>query len=189
MAKKQKLTDKQKAFVNEYLVDFNATQAAIRAKYSKKTAKVIGPENLSKPYIQEAIAEKRKQLAKKENIASVEEIMEGYTRDIRFDPRKLYGDDGHLKDVPDLDDDTALGLAGLKVTETVVLSDKKTKVIKRVYEYKLPDKKANRDSMKKVFGMDAPEKINHGLDSDSTQAIIDATKSILGEVDGRTRNK
>lgn len=52
-----KLTDKQKRFIEEYLIDLNATQAAIRAGYSKQTAKQIGAENLSKPVIQEAIAE------------------------------------------------------------------------------------------------------------------------------------
>jgi|DEB0MinimDraft_3_1074331.scaffolds.fasta_scaffold13303_1 phage terminase small subunit len=51
------LTPKQELFVNEYLVDLNATQAAIRAGYSKKTAKQIATENLSKPAIARAIAE------------------------------------------------------------------------------------------------------------------------------------
>jgi phage terminase small subunit len=46
------LTDKQKRFCEEYLIDLNATQAAIRAGYSEKTAAVIGNENLIKPYIQ-----------------------------------------------------------------------------------------------------------------------------------------
>ena len=50
------LTDKQRAFVAEYLVDLNATQAAIRAGYSPKTANQQGPENLVKPGIQVAIA-------------------------------------------------------------------------------------------------------------------------------------
>lgn len=50
-----KLTDKQKMFVEEYLVDLNATQAAIRAGYSEKTAKQMGCENLSKPDVQDAI--------------------------------------------------------------------------------------------------------------------------------------
>ena len=44
-----KLTPKQQQFVREYLIDFNATQAAIRAGYSPKTAQVIGAENLKKP--------------------------------------------------------------------------------------------------------------------------------------------
>lgn len=50
------LTPKQAAFVAEYLVDLNATQAAIRAGYSAKTADAIGKENLGKPPIAQAIA-------------------------------------------------------------------------------------------------------------------------------------
>lgn len=50
------LTDKQKAFVLEYLVDLNATQAAVRAGYSEKTADRIGPELLGKTCVSEAIA-------------------------------------------------------------------------------------------------------------------------------------
>lgn len=49
------MTPKQEAFVREYLVDLNATQAAIRAGYSKRTAHVIGHENLTKPEIANAI--------------------------------------------------------------------------------------------------------------------------------------
>ena len=49
------MTKKQKRFVEEYLIDLNATQAAIRAGYSPKTAKDIGCENLAKPNISDAI--------------------------------------------------------------------------------------------------------------------------------------
>jgi terminase small subunit len=52
-----KLTDKQKRFIEEYLVDLNATQAAIRAGYSERTAYSIGEENLKKPEIKRAIEE------------------------------------------------------------------------------------------------------------------------------------
>jgi phage terminase small subunit len=45
------LTPKQARFVEEFLVDFNATQAAVRAGYSRKTARQVGAENLSKPVI------------------------------------------------------------------------------------------------------------------------------------------
>ena len=54
------LTPKQSAFVREYMIDLNATQAAIRAGYSEKTANRIGAENLSKPVIQEAIQQRHK---------------------------------------------------------------------------------------------------------------------------------
>lgn len=55
--KKKELTPKQKRFVDEYLIDLNATQAAIRAGYSAKTAYSIGEENLKKPEIKAAVDE------------------------------------------------------------------------------------------------------------------------------------
>jgi len=61
----KKLTAKQERFIEEYLIDNNATQAAIRAEYSEKTAYSIGQENLKKPEIAEAIAERRKTLSEK----------------------------------------------------------------------------------------------------------------------------
>ncbi len=60
-----KLTPKQIKFIDEYLIDLNATQAAIRAGYSKKTAQRIGSENLSKPLIQEEIQKHRNKLQSK----------------------------------------------------------------------------------------------------------------------------
>lgn len=62
------MTDKQKKFCDEYLIDLNATQAAIRAGYSKKTANRIASENLSKLDIQEYISAKKKELQKKNEI-------------------------------------------------------------------------------------------------------------------------
>ena len=53
--KKKGLTPKQALFVKEYIVDFNASRAALKAKYSKKTAPFIGAENLKKPQIQAAL--------------------------------------------------------------------------------------------------------------------------------------
>lgn len=70
-----KLTPKQKAFADYYIQEPNATQAAIRAGYSKKTAKSIGNENLSKPYIlqyiEKTMAQKdEKRIAKQDEILS-----------------------------------------------------------------------------------------------------------------------
>lgn len=55
-----KMTAKQQRFCDEYLIDLNATQAAIRAGYSEKTARKIGQENLTKPDIQEYLQKKQK---------------------------------------------------------------------------------------------------------------------------------
>ncbi len=54
---KLKLNDRQERFCLEYVKDLNATQAAIRAGYSEKTAKSIGAENLIKPDLQKRISE------------------------------------------------------------------------------------------------------------------------------------
>lgn len=60
-----RLTDKQRRFVSEYLIDLNSTQAAIRAGYSKKNAGKIGPELLGKTRISEAIQEAMSQREKR----------------------------------------------------------------------------------------------------------------------------
>ena len=69
------LTHKQARFIEEYLVDLNATQAAIRAGYSARTANRIGPENLSKPVIGQAI--QKAQLARSERTQiTVDKVLE-----------------------------------------------------------------------------------------------------------------
>lgn len=77
-----KLTPKQKKFADEYIKGGNITQAAVNAGYSKKTARVIGQENLLKPAISEYIAERMAQIDK-ENIADQKEILEFMTRVMR----------------------------------------------------------------------------------------------------------
>lgn len=79
-----KLTAKQQRFCDEYLIDLNATQAAIRAGYSKKTARAIGNENLTKPdiveYIDERMAEKEAEL-----VADQDEVMKYLSSVMRRD--------------------------------------------------------------------------------------------------------
>lgn len=62
------LTKKQKRFVEEYLIDLNATQAAIRAGYSPDTAKSIGCENLTKPDISAAISKAQAERSRRTGI-------------------------------------------------------------------------------------------------------------------------
>ena len=77
-----KLTAKQQRFCDEYLIDLNATQAAIRSGYSEKTARAIGNENLTKPdikeYIEQRMAEKEKAL-----IADQDEVLKYLTSVLR----------------------------------------------------------------------------------------------------------
>lgn len=86
------LTDKQKRFCDEYLIDLNATQAAIRAGYSKKTAEIIGFENLRKPKIQAYIASKQQSLQEKTEVTQeyvvngLKKIAVRCTKEETFDP-------------------------------------------------------------------------------------------------------
>lgn len=82
----KKLTAKQQRFCDEYLIDLNATQAAIRAGYSKKTAKQIGQQNLTKldlkEYIEKRMAEKEAAL-----VADQDEVLKYLTSVLRGESR------------------------------------------------------------------------------------------------------
>ena len=82
-----KLTAKQERFVEEYIVDLNATQAAIRAGYSEKTARQTGSENLSKPYIQEAIAEAKQNRSDRLQVTQ-DGVIKGLLREAQRDDDK-----------------------------------------------------------------------------------------------------
>lgn len=77
-----KLTIKQQRFCDEYLISGNATQAAIKAGYSPKTAKFIANENLNKPYLRDYIEERLKKL-EDQKVADVTEVMQYLTRGLR----------------------------------------------------------------------------------------------------------
>lgn len=73
---------KQKRFCDEYLIDCNATQAAIRAGYSPKTAKQIGQENLTKPDLKKYIDEQLERIHS-EKTADAQEVLEYLTAVMR----------------------------------------------------------------------------------------------------------
>ncbi|WP_279126633.1 terminase small subunit [Lactobacillus taiwanensis] len=77
-----KLTQKQRRFIDEYIISGNATQAAIKAGYSKKTAAVTATENLRKPNIKAEI-EKRNAEIQSEKTADMTEVMEYLTSVMR----------------------------------------------------------------------------------------------------------
>ena len=72
------LEPRQERFVLEYLIDLNATQAAIRAGYSEKTARAIGCENLTKPDIQAAIGQAQKERAERTAISADKALREAW---------------------------------------------------------------------------------------------------------------
>ena len=90
-----KLTEKQKRFIDYYIETANATESAIRAGYSEKTARNIGCENLAKlnTFIKSKLEAKEK-----ERIASQDEVLEFLTRVIRGEELDQFGLDASLRD-------------------------------------------------------------------------------------------
>lgn len=91
-----RLTAKQKKFADEFIKTGNATQAAIKAGYSKNSARQMGNENLTKPYIKKYIDKKMKEI-EDEQIAKAEEVLKYLTRVMRGEEKEIfvdYGEDG-----------------------------------------------------------------------------------------------
>ncbi len=116
----RKLTDKQAVFVAEYLVDLNATQAAIRAGYSVKSAARIGVELLNKTQVREAIAANQAKRAQRVEITA-DRVVSELARIAFADPRDLmeWGPSGvKLKDSADLTKEQAASVAEVSETTT-----------------------------------------------------------------------
>ncbi len=107
------LRPKQQRFVEEYFVDFNGTRAAIRAGYSRKSARAIAQENLTKPDIVAAIQAKRDQLTEKCNLTT-EAVLHHIACICFADPRKLYDRKGRLLMPHQLDSITAAAIASIE---------------------------------------------------------------------------
>ena len=121
------MTPKQAMFVQEYLIDLNATRAAIAAGYSKKTAKQIGQENLTKPDVKKAIDEAISERGKRTEITQ-DRILRELARIAFADPRKIFdwGPGGvTLKDSASLSNDDAAAVA--EVSQTITDSGGSTK--------------------------------------------------------------
>ena len=92
-----KLTLKQKAFADYYIETGNATEAAVRAGYSKKTAKAIGSEYLTKPAINEYIQERLKAI-EDSRIADGDEVLRYLTSVMRGEEKDAFGLDAGISD-------------------------------------------------------------------------------------------
>lgn len=142
------LNARQQKFVLEYLKDLNATQAAIRAGYTEKTAYAQGSRLLSYAEISEAIATRQgKALAKLD--VSAERILRERARLAFFDPRKLFDDAGEPIHVSKLDDDTAACIAGLDVC----VQGNSEMGFASVLKIKLADKNASLTALEKINGL------------------------------------
>lgn len=146
------LNDKQARFVAEYLKEPNATQAAIRAGYSPKTAYAQGCRLLKHAEVQQKLATKTEKLMGKLEI-SAERVLLERARLAFFDPRRLLDDQGRPKPISELDADTAAAIAGLDITEEYEGYGADRVFVGYTKKFKLADKNASLTALEKHLGL------------------------------------
>jgi len=116
MAEFRKLTAKQQLFIDEYLVDLNASKAAVRAGYSRRTARQIGEENLSKPDIARAVSRAMAERAERTRV-SQDMVLHGLAKIAFYDIRKAFNANGTMKPIVEMDEETVAAIANMSVSE------------------------------------------------------------------------
>ena len=152
MTQRTKLTAKQEAFCQEYLIDLNATQAAARAGYSPKTAHVIGQENLRKPAISARIGEAMAERERRVHITQ-DRVLQELARLAFSALRRAFKDDGSLKLPQEWDDDTAAAMAGVDTITSSMGGEEEAAVSLTTKKVKVFDKGAALTLAMRHLGM------------------------------------
>jgi phage terminase small subunit len=172
------LTAKQQRFVDEYLIDLNATQAAIRAGYSEKTAYSVGHENLKKPEIQKAIQEAQNKRAERTEITQDMVLQElakiGFSN--MLDYMTITKDGDLVSDFSTLTRDQAAAISEVTVETYMDGRGEDAEEVKRI-KFKLSDKRAALVDMGRHLGM-FKDKIEHD--------VSDPLKELLQRASGNT---
>lgn len=142
-----KLTDKQELFAREYLKDLNATQAAIRAGYSEKTAKEAGYENLTKPHVIELVSELKAQRIEQTGIDAAY-VLRRLVEIDQMDVLDILNDDGGIKSISEWPKVWRTTLSGFDLNTSVTNFDETTieNILKKI---KWPDKVKNLELLGK----------------------------------------
>ena len=142
-----KLTDKQELFAREYLKDLNATQAAIRAGYSEKSAAAQGCENLIKPNVAERIIELKNERNDEVGIDAAYVLRRLIEID-QMDVLDILNDDGGIKSISEWPKVWRTTLSGFDINTSVTNFDETTieNILKKI---KWPDKVKNLELLGK----------------------------------------
>lgn len=146
------LTEKQKRFADEYLIDLNATRAYKVAYPSCKkdeAASVNGSKLLRNTKVEEYVKKRMKEREQRTEITQ-DRVLKELARLGFFDVRKLYADNGQPVKITELDDDTAACITSVKVKE---LYDPEGEFVGYEKEYKLADKKGALELIGRHLGM------------------------------------
>jgi phage terminase small subunit len=154
------LSLKQKRFCEEYMIDLNATQAAMRAGYSPKTANEQGARLLAKVSVQKYLQEQAQTLSEKATLAS-ESVLKRFGKIAFSDIRTYFDKNGKLKPIHELDDDAAAAIASIEVEELWVGNGKSRTQVGVVKKIRFFDKIRALEAINKMMGWNAAERVQH----------------------------
>jgi phage terminase small subunit len=178
----RKLTEKQKRFVEEYLVDLNATQAAIRAGYSARRADVIGYENLRKPDIKEAIAKAQATRSERTQITA-DYVLKRLVEIDQMDVLDIVDENLELKPVSQWPMSWRRYISGFDLAEMFGGSGDKREMVGILKKIKWPDKVKNLELLGKQVTVQAfSDKVIHAGDQNNPIAHSIATKEELKKI-------
>lgn len=171
------ITPKQQMFAKEYLVDLNATQSAIRAGYSAKTAEAQGSRLLTNVKVQASIQELMDKRAAKYEITA-DRVLQEIAKLAFHDPRKFFDADGRIKPINEIDDDTAMALSGIETFHKVTGEDNDCMAV--VTKIKTADKGANLERLGRHLKL-FTDKVEHDVSEALATAIIAARGRVRGK--------
>ena len=111
----QELTESQHGFINEMLVDLNPVRAAERAGYAQP--RCSAPRMIANTDVQDAALERIEAVAARCGL-SAELVMRSIVRELQFDPAKVFNDDGSLKPISEIDQDTRMALQAIETIQS-----------------------------------------------------------------------
>lgn len=176
------LTAKQQRFVDEYVVDFNATAAARRAGYSASTARQIASENLSKPYIQTAIAAARAALSQRARLTAeqVWDELSYIARSNIADVIDFTGAELRLKPANQIPGSAIRAIKSMKVKRYVEGNGDDAREVELI-EFTFWDKPSALVTVMKALGM-LTESVLHITPDPSLAADLAAGSPLAGQV-------
>ncbi|WP_428067379.1 terminase small subunit [Chryseobacterium gambrini] len=146
-----KLTDKQERFCREYIIDLNATQAAIRAGYSKKVAGSIGFENLKKPEIEKYILSLREKKSAELDF-SFERLANELAKVAFGDVKNYFDGNGRLIDINELESAVSASIKGVTVQQEKIKTMGEVIIESSVKKVESYDKLKAIELLGKMFG-------------------------------------
>lgn len=178
---KLKLNDRQERFCLEYVKDLNATQAAIRAGYSEKTAKSIGAENLTKPDLQKRISELQND-RNNELKVDAQYVLNRLLEIDQMDVLDILSDDGSIKAIHNWPKVWRTSLSGIDLAEMFEGRGDERDLVGILKKIKWPDKVKNLELLGKHIG------INAFSERQDIKMSLNPLSDLIDEIGNEARN-